>query len=216
MLELTLIRHAESVVNTRRELIGGRFLDSPLTDRGVEQARALGRRLGASLEPFDEVYVSHATRALQTCEHALEAAGWGIEADVVESIVEISQGSWEGELIVDRYTPEVRAQLKREGWAFCPPEGESMQDVQDRAFGWIERAFASRSEGRVALFTHSMVIRVVLQAMLGSHRATAHLTHVDHTSLTTFGRSHRGWHMLRVNDAAHLPGSHGAPKLVDS
>ena len=68
-------------------------------------------------------------------------------------------------------------------------------------------------EGRVALFTHSMVIRVVLQAMLESSRATAHLTHVDHTSLTTFGRSRRGWHMLRVNDAAHLSEHHGAPKL---
>lgn len=216
MLELTLIRHAESVVNTRRELIGGRFLDSPLTDHGVAQAEALGLRLDATTEPFDEVYVSHATRALQTCEHTLRAAGWSQEPTVIESLVEISQGDWEGELIVDRYTTEVRARLKQEGWSFCPPGGESMQDVQDRAYGWIEQMFGEQREGRVALFTHSMVIRVVLQAMLSSARVTAHLTHVDHTSLTTFGRSRRGWHMLRVNDAAHLSEHHGAPKFVDS
>ncbi len=218
MLELTLIRHAESVVNTRRELIGGRFLHSPLTPRGVAQAESLGRRLAHTSPPFDEVYVSHATRALQTCEHALGKTSWELEPKVVEEIVEISQGDWEGERISERFSPEVRARLKREGWAFCPPGGESMQDVQDRAFGWLEHTFGHRAgeDGRVALFTHSMVIRVLLQAMLRSARETTHLIHVENTSLTTFGLSHRGWHMQRVNDAAHLSPGSGAsgPKLV--
>ena len=45
MLDLYFIRHAESLMNNKGHLIGGRSNETPLSERGIYQANLLGQRL---------------------------------------------------------------------------------------------------------------------------------------------------------------------------
>jgi probable phosphoglycerate mutase len=81
-----LVRHGETVSN-----INGRYhgrLDSPLTERGVAQAQAIGRRL--RLLPLAAAIVSSPQpRARRTAELIRECLG-------ERAVVQVSIGQWEG------------------------------------------------------------------------------------------------------------------------
>ena len=76
--EFYFIRHGESTSNATPGFAAGVDFDSPLTSKGLEQARLLGQRLKAEDVRFDRVYSSSLTRAVQTTETMLQAMG---EAD---------------------------------------------------------------------------------------------------------------------------------------
>ena len=61
---LYLTRHGETVWNTQKLMQG--WKDSPLTDRGIKQARQLSERL--SEVSFDAIYSSTSNRAVRTAE----------------------------------------------------------------------------------------------------------------------------------------------------
>lgn len=60
MLDIYLIRHAESEMNNNRHLIGGRSNYTQLSQRGIHQANLLGQRLKQSGIVFDNIYSSSA------------------------------------------------------------------------------------------------------------------------------------------------------------
>lgn len=65
-MKLLLIRHGQSVANSEGRLQGQ--LDSPLTDRGREQARALARRLVREGWSVSAIHTSDLGRAAETAE----------------------------------------------------------------------------------------------------------------------------------------------------
>jgi 2,3-bisphosphoglycerate-dependent phosphoglycerate mutase len=70
---LVLLRHGESEWNTKGLFTG--WVDVGLSPKGVQEAAAAGRMVvGAGLRP-DVVHTSVLTRAIQTADVALEAAG---------------------------------------------------------------------------------------------------------------------------------------------
>jgi 2,3-bisphosphoglycerate-dependent phosphoglycerate mutase len=71
-----LLRHGESTWNAEGLFTG--WVDVPLSATGTKEAAAAGQLLagaGAGVRP-DVVYTSVLTRAIQTCNLALESAGW--------------------------------------------------------------------------------------------------------------------------------------------
>ena len=69
MKTLYLMRHGETMFNRQHRIQG--WCDSPLTDRGREQARAMGALLRERGAHFDAAYCSTAERASDTLELAL-------------------------------------------------------------------------------------------------------------------------------------------------
>lgn len=69
MKTLYLMRHGETMFNRQHRIQG--WCDSPLTDRGREQARAMGALLRERGVHFDAAYCSTAERAADTLELAL-------------------------------------------------------------------------------------------------------------------------------------------------
>lgn len=74
MAEILLVRHAQSLAN-KRDFTAFGNMESPLTDRGVEQAQGLNRvfreEFGIVPEEYDrDVAVSQFTRPQQTAKHA--------------------------------------------------------------------------------------------------------------------------------------------------
>ena len=83
MLDLYLIRHAESDMNNSNHLIGGRSNDTPLTKRGMSQAKLLGWRLKSDGIQFDKVYSSTALRANTTAQIVSGIVGYQLEKIVL-------------------------------------------------------------------------------------------------------------------------------------
>jgi broad specificity phosphatase PhoE len=165
-IELYLIRHGESEVNlaySPKEVFLGRNTWSELTERGVKQARDLGRFLKGA--EFDRVFSSSTIRAQQTARYCLQEMGyqWPL-IEVVSELSEIDHGDIEGKNKREIMTPEVRQGVTNY-WRFVPPRGnESQEDVYRRAYSWIERNLLAE-EGRFALFTHETVIKCLLVGM---------------------------------------------------
>lgn len=89
-----LVRHGETEFNLVRRYQG--WLDSPLTENGVAQAIAIGRRLAQLPDAATaEIVASPIGRAKRTAE--LIAAEMG-RADIAydDRLREISIGSWDG------------------------------------------------------------------------------------------------------------------------
>jgi broad specificity phosphatase PhoE len=152
-----LVRHGESVANAEGWLAGHRDVD--LTDRGVEQARAL-RPVLAELRP-ERVVSSDLLRAVRTASLA-----WDHRLPPVERALQVRErdlGAWEGRPIQE---------LQRAGhgdvlvsWGYGPPGGESHQQLAIRALSWL----SSIDDGRDTLiFGHGGWIRAVIGVLDGT------------------------------------------------
>jgi probable phosphoglycerate mutase len=150
---LYLCRHGDTAWSPVRRLAGR--TDLPLVADGEENARQLDHRL--STVHFDRVLVSPLTRARRTAD----LAGLGGSARVDDRLLEMSFGRYEG-LTVD----EVRA--THPGWTYLRdgcPEGEGPEDVGGRADALLHDL--ETVTGNVALFAHSVILRVLAARYLG-------------------------------------------------
>ncbi len=93
MKRLYLVRHGQTQYNLAR-LVQGRC-DSPLTDKGIEQARAAAAWLCDHGAHPDAVVSSPLGRAMGTARIVAEAVGFTGEVEAEPRIVERSYGSFE-------------------------------------------------------------------------------------------------------------------------
>jgi probable phosphoglycerate mutase len=148
--ELWLIRHGE----TEWSLSGQHTsrTDIALTDHGRRRAEELRDFLKGT--SFDAVFVSPMQRARETCA----IAGFGNQAVIDDNLKEWDYGIYEG-----KTTPEIRAQVP--GWSVWKDpiiDGETVEHVGERADTVISRALAaSPAGGKVALFAHAHILRIL-------------------------------------------------------
>jgi probable phosphoglycerate mutase len=172
--EIWLIRHGE----TEWSLSGAHTsrTDIPLTERGREKARAIGRFLRD--RKFALVLTSPLRRARETCEEA----GFGATAVIDPNLQELDYGDYEG-----RTTPEI--QSERPGWSLwrdgCP-NGEAFDHAAGRARAIIARALAA--DGDTALFAHGHFLRILAACWLELEPAAGRLFALSTATLSTLGR----------------------------
>ena len=77
MHTLYFTRHGETVWNVENKICG--MTDSPLTERGRQQARKLGEAVKASGVHIDEILYSPLSRAADTAMAIAEATGLPVE-----------------------------------------------------------------------------------------------------------------------------------------
>ena len=73
MHSIYFARHGETVWNVENKICG--MTDSPLTEKGRQQARELGRKVKESGVHIDEILYSPLSRAADTAKAVAEAAG---------------------------------------------------------------------------------------------------------------------------------------------
>ncbi|MCP4900741.1 MAG: histidine phosphatase family protein, partial [bacterium] len=166
-LELWLVRHGETLRSVEGRIAG--WTDTPLSDRGRDEARAVAPLL-AGVE-FDGVWSSDLVRTKETAELA-----WG-QATASPLLREMAFGELEGRRW-RHLEPEV-AKALFEFRSFQAPQGESQDEVAGRLHRFIE----DLPLGRHLIFAHGGVIRV-LTWELGVDRfiATGSVVGVDWTS----------------------------------
>ncbi|MGV2902727.1 histidine phosphatase family protein [Microbacterium sp. AGC62] len=153
---LLLARHGQTVWNVEHRLQGQ--LDSPLTDEGIAQARAIASRLGDA--GVLTVCSSPLGRAMQTA--VIIADRLGAEVIEVPELADLDHGALAGMTWdeIDTAYPMAREEraANRYGWAF--PGGESYAQARSRA----RKALSScgwASEGTPLLVSHEMIGRML-------------------------------------------------------
>ena len=218
--ELYFLRHGQSVSNVTPDYVTGLDHDSPLTPLGLEQARALGRRLARECLEFDRVYSSTMTRAVQTTEAMLGAMGQpGRAFTRVKELIEQQMPGWRGVLAEEVFTPERLAYIRGKGRDFVPPGGESLRVVQRRVAGWLERELIYNqelvAEGRsltVAIVGHGAATKSLLQYIMGFDDRLIMRMGMENCSISRFIFNREGWHVVCINDATHVNGLAAAPE----
>ncbi len=145
------MRHGESVGNRERWLAGS--TDTPLTDRGRDQARAAGSALGAM--PLVRALCSTLCRAQETAELVL--AGRDVPLTSHAALCERELGAW-----ATRSIDAVRAEHGDAIWSWDQqaPGGESGGQVAARALEFLRRV--PPVEGPTLVVCHGGVIRGLL------------------------------------------------------
>jgi broad specificity phosphatase PhoE len=202
-VELYLIRHAETLMNTSPHLVGGRSNETPLTERGIEQAKQLGRSMLSKQIIPNKVFASPALRTIDTARYSLAEMGLDTKPLVEDAIQELSQGIWEGRPRVDVYTDIVLEDIARLGKDFKLDGGESMNDVGHRMRKWITETFAESNTSdpveRDFIYTHGGAIKYLASHILGwSHKQT-YATEIDNTSVSLVVRTNDQWKVEYLN-----------------
>lgn len=196
-VRFTFVRHGESLSNRAQRWQGQG--DSPLSELGRTQARALGKRLAG--RRFDRVISSDLTRAVETAS----ATGFAFERDA--SFREFDVGRWEGltrEEVEARYPDEIE-RLKR-GEDIPMGGGESYSQFSARVDAAVARLKASLEPGQHALVVcHGGVIGTAVAGLLGL-RGSARwpLSRVINTAITELTLHEEGGTLRVFNDARHL------------
>jgi len=155
--EAVLIRHGETTWSRSGRHTG--TTDLPLTGNGRRAAQELAPHLASM--PFSLVLCSPLQRARQTCE----LAGLGEAAQLEPDLREWDYGEYEGltHAQIDAVAP---------GWLVfrdgCPG-GETPAQVTERVDRVIARVRAM--EGRVALFAHGHLLRLLAARWIGLEAA---------------------------------------------
>jgi len=151
--DVVLVRHGETEWTLSGQHTGR--TDIPLTERGRSDARLLAPLLSAT--DFALVLSSPLGRARETCE----LAGLGAHMQLEPDLMEWNYGDYEG--LTSR-------QIKRTApnWMVFTdgcPGGETPEQVGARADRVINRVRAAT--GRVALFAHGHLLRVLAARWIG-------------------------------------------------
>jgi broad specificity phosphatase PhoE len=178
---LLLVRHGESEANAAGLLLGR--TDSPLSERGEQQAAALAPLLG----PVRRVLASPLARARRTAA----ALGCAADVEIDERWVEIDYGEFEGQPLA-AVPAEVWRRWRRDP-SFRPPGGETLRELATRVRGACDELFAEPGRGAraedadVVVVSHVSPIKAAVAWALGSAEPLDWRLHLSTGSLTRIG-----------------------------
>jgi ribonuclease H / adenosylcobalamin/alpha-ribazole phosphatase len=195
-----LLRHGQTAMSVQKRYAG--LADVPLTEVGVQQAAAAGKRLASA--GLAAIVTSPLARAARTAEEVAEATGAHVEAD--EGFRETDFGAWDGLTFAEvreRWPAELTAWLADP--AVAPPGGESFADVSTRVDGAQRRVLAGHQGQTVLIVSHVTPIKTLVAAALLAPPAALYRMHLDVAALCQVDWYADGPAVLRsFNDTSHL------------
>ncbi len=167
MIEIYLIRHGETEWNAQ-----GRFqgkLDSILTQTGVVQAEAVGKRL-AKIDLLIDLFVTSPLGRTRQTATIIAGSAHLPAAQCDDRLAEVSLGSWDGltHIDIDAQWPGLLDGSTPFDWFFRSPDGESYDSAFQRAECWLEER-----QGVTVAVSHGLIGRIIRGAYSGLSRADA-------------------------------------------
>jgi 2,3-bisphosphoglycerate-dependent phosphoglycerate mutase len=199
---ITFLRHGESVGNVEERFQGQ--ADFPLTDTGVEQARALAARWQAEGRNFDRCLASPLLRARQTAEIVAGALNLPLEFD--PDWKEVDNGRLAGLTHEEgkAQVPEPEFSTPYTRWGV---DGESRWELYLRAGRAVQRIL-DREPGVILVVSHGAILNMAMYALL-SIPVQAHYTgprfmfHNTTFATFTYDPQHHTWRLLHFDDRSH-------------
>ncbi len=199
-MELILVRHGETSWNETHKFQG--FSDIELSSKGKSQAESLAESLkGQALEA---IYTSPLIRAQQTAEQIARYHDCPVILD--EGLKELNQGQLEGLTVEDlrQGYPEFLRRWIQEPGSTHLPKGESLGELQRRAWAAIEQILRKHPEGTVVVVGHSFVNLTILCRVLEVPLNYFRRFRQDPTGKNVIEFSERGAVLRCLNDTCHL------------
>ncbi|MEZ5672465.1 MAG: histidine phosphatase family protein [Thiotrichaceae bacterium] len=197
--KLIVIRHGETTWN-----LDGRYqghADSPLTERGIAQAEAVGKRM--KKQPFDVLYSSDLTRAYRTAQCIAIEAGQEIKIDTQlrERNLGIFQGMCKGEFVQQH--PEIYAKYQANLLDYVIPQGESFRQCYQRSIQCFEILAQRHTGATVVAVTHGGILANLLKHVLNIPLQAPRNFHVWNASLNIFSYDQHVWTLESWGDRCH-------------
>ncbi len=214
-MRVILVRHGETGANRERLALGRG--DPPLSRLGGRQALAVaaaisGRPAG---RPIAAVYSSPLLRAFDTAATIARELG-GLAVETVEELAEMDVGDMEGltsSEMRERFPEFLRLWFTPEaGEIRMPGSGESLLDVQARAWEAIERIRdAHEPDATVVAVSHNFALHAIVCRALSIPLADFRRFQQDLASMTTLEFRGPRTLLTQLNEVCHLDGLHGGP-----
>ena len=139
MSYLVLVRHGESQWNLENRFTG--WVDVPLSEKGVSEAKSAGDRLKKEKIRFDRAYTSVLKRAQNTLAFILEKLGQSelpVEKD--QALNERHYGDLQGlnKAETAKKFGDEQVKIWRRSYDIAPPGGESLKDTAARTIPYFE------------------------------------------------------------------------------
>lgn len=199
-MNLFLIRHGETSHNKERRILG--IADLPLTHHGRQQAKAAAKTLVAEA-PF-ALYSSPLARAMETASAIGDLAG--VAPIPIDGFSEADVGLLEGLSGIEmreRY-PEFMQHWQEDPGTAQMPEGETLQQVQLRAWKGLLSVYDQHSADTVVLVGHNFTNLTVITRMLGLPLKDFRTLNQNLCGITRIDMSDDQYKLISLNETAHL------------
>ena len=165
---LVLVRHGQSEWNLKNLFTGWR--DVGLSEQGVAEARAAGRRLKAKGLHFGVTFTSALKRAQNTCQIILDCVGQpNLETIKDQALNERDYGDLSGLNKDDARQKwgEEQVLLWRRSYDVPPPGGESLKDTAARTLPYYNKFIKPQVEdgATVLVSAHGNSLRSMVMAI---------------------------------------------------
>lgn len=173
-----------------------------LDEIGYSQARRLSSRL--TRLPVASVYTSPLRRAYTTA--AILAEPHKLEAQVVNDLIEIQLGDWQGlhfNEIKQRW-PELWQQSRNNPTELTLPNGESFGQVTERVVRAFEMLVEANRGKQAIIVTHDGIIRILTANTLGVSNSIYRRLEVNNASLSLIQVTYNNSRIITLNDTSHL------------
>lgn len=198
--QLIIVRHGQTQWNLK--LIRQGHLDSPLTEMGVAQAKALAQRLAR--ESFTALYSSDLGRALQTAQMIAEATGHKVVTDqrLRERHLGIFQGL-NGDEIREKYPEEYRLH-RTVGPTYVIPDGESVEQQVARNVEYLKEIAERHLGEKIVVVTHGGVLSGLFRHTFSIPFTAPRRFEFTNASLNVFNYEDGNWFLQTWGDISHL------------
>jgi broad specificity phosphatase PhoE len=210
MTTVYLVRHGQTAWN-REEVFRGRA-DIPLNETGRKEALLTGQYLRGV--KVNSLHSSPLSRALETAEAI--ARYQGKEVQILEGLIDMDFGGWQGishEVVRERYE-ELYRQWKESPHLVRFPEGESLEEVRERALRAIHDVVRDHSDEKLVMVSHRVVNKTVICGLLGLNNS--HFWEIGQDTgcinILEFGE---GFTLRCLHDPSHLRTIEGERVQVD-
>jgi len=195
-----LFRHGEVVLAETGRFIG--HLDVPLSARGERQSAAQAARL--STVKVAAVFASDLGRARRTGE--IIGAPHGLAPTVVPALREMAMGRWEGLTAAEikQREPERFADWMSSIGEFPFPDGESIPDLEARAWPAFESIATAHVGRAIAVVAHGGTNRTLICRALGLPRGRLLALGQGYGALTVLEHIDETWHLRHLNELPML------------
>lgn len=199
-MRLFLVRHGETNMN-KNEVFRGR-IDVELNERGIDQARKTGYAL--SKLNLSAVYSSPLVRALETARMIAEPHG--LKVEVEEDLTDLNFGTWQGLSLkeVEEMYPDLYRLWKEFPEKVHFDNGESLDEVRQRALGVINRLAGLHKGQNVVAVSHRVVTKVLMCAFLGLDNSKFWMIKQDTCAINVVEFRDGDITVCHLNDTGHI------------
>jgi broad specificity phosphatase PhoE len=197
MTKIILVRHGETIWNKTRRIHGG-SMDIPLSEKGLLQAECLAKRLDE--DKVQVIYSSPQQRALATA--GVIAEHKKLKVNIEPDLREIEAGELEGVEVkkLDRRFSQILT-LDGEAEDFPKlPGGESIEEVQQRAWAVVQRIMKKHPDKTVAVVSHYFTMLAIICTVLGMPLSNIGRLKLANASLSYFEHKDNIFRLMALNE----------------